>query len=207
MEYLPLSWPSLDEQLQVTRFPGLLYGDDICTTNDSYYFWSGQSPLSNFHHAHFMWMNIEWKNSEAAFMYAKALYFGDLATAEKIMNSDHSPSYCKALGRKVTPYNEEAWDQIRYDMMKNIVYAKFTQNPLCREFLLSLGNRDLVEASSKDTIWGIGMDVRHPAVHVREKWRGRNLLGKCLMDIRPHVLDGTPLNDTDMEIPDVSQNP
>ncbi len=65
----------------------------------------------------------------------------------------------------------------------------------------------LVEASPLDKVWGIGLSADDPAAHdpakvrctmpaclhvpcarwthrLRWQWRGRNLLGKCLMRVR-----------------------
>jgi len=51
-----------------------------------------------------------------------------------------------------------------------------------RDVLLATGNRELVEASAFDKIWGIGFAAKG-AEGKRHKW-GMNLLGKCLMEVR-----------------------
>ncbi|KAI0142765.1 DUF1768-domain-containing protein [Xylariaceae sp. FL1272] len=51
-----------------------------------------------------------------------------------------------------------------------------------RDVLLATGDRELVEASPLDRIWGIGFGARN-APKCRERW-GMNLLGKCLMEVR-----------------------
>ncbi|KAI1268730.1 hypothetical protein F5Y18DRAFT_165128 [Xylariaceae sp. FL1019] len=51
-----------------------------------------------------------------------------------------------------------------------------------RDVLLATGDRELVEASPMDRIWGIGFGAQD-APKCRERW-GLNLLGKCLMDVR-----------------------
>ena len=62
--------------------------------------------------------------------------------------------------------------------------AKFGQNPELKEFLLSTDDAILVEASPYDTIWGIGMD-RETALNSKvEDWKGENLLGCALMEVR-----------------------
>jgi len=55
-----------------------------------------------------------------------------------------------------------------------------------RQLLLDTGDRELIEASPFDRIWGVGRkaeDVRREAGGNREGW-GQNLLGKCLMATR-----------------------
>lgn len=51
-----------------------------------------------------------------------------------------------------------------------------------REMLLATGNRELVEASPRDRIWGIGFGEKNAGAN-RHRW-GKNLLGKALMDVR-----------------------
>ncbi|KAI0798982.1 hypothetical protein GGR55DRAFT_526596 [Xylaria sp. FL0064] len=51
-----------------------------------------------------------------------------------------------------------------------------------RDVLLATGTRELVEASPRDRIWGVGFGAKN-AANNRHKW-GKNLLGKCLMEVR-----------------------
>ena len=46
-----------------------------------------------------------------------------------------------------------------------------------KEILLSTGNKVLVEASPKDTIWGIGLSVNDENIEDKNCWRGTNYLG------------------------------
>ena len=71
---------------------------------------------------------------------------------------------------------------------RNISGAKFGQNPELLRFLLSTGNRILVEASPYDRIWGIGMDRKSPDASNPMKWRGTNLLGFALTQTRNELL-------------------
>ena len=72
-------------------------------------------------------------------------------------------------------------------------YAKFAQNPLLRQHLLSTGNRVLAEASPVDRLWGIGLDATHPDAGFPSRWTGRNLLGKTSMEVR-RLLQDTPVD-------------
>jgi ribA/ribD-fused uncharacterized protein len=42
----------------------------------------------------------------------------------------------------------------------------------------------LVEASPVDAVWGIAMAENNPEVHNPESWKGENLLGYALMEVR-----------------------
>ena len=63
--------------------------------------------------------------------------------------------------------------------------AKFGQNPKLKGKLRATGDRMLVEAASRDRIWGIGYTAKH-AMSYRQHW-GENRLGKALMEARKHL--------------------
>jgi ribA/ribD-fused uncharacterized protein len=63
-------------------------------------------------------------------------------------------------------------------------FHKFTQHPDLKTFLLNTGEKVLVEASPVDAVWGIAMAENNPEVHNPESWKGENLLGYALMEVR-----------------------
>jgi ribA/ribD-fused uncharacterized protein len=72
----------------------------------------------------------------------------------------------------VTP----GWSTMKFDRMRNVLRAKFTQHLDLRELLLSTGDARLVESATVDNevnrMWG------------EVKGVGRNMLGMLLMEIR-----------------------
>jgi ribA/ribD-fused uncharacterized protein len=79
------------------------------------------------------------------------------------------------------------WNQHRREIVMAGNYQKFTQNTALREFLLTTGDRVLVEASPLDKIWGIGLAADHVDAPQPEKWPGLNLLGFALMQVRDRI--------------------
>lgn len=121
--------------------------------------------------------------AEQYMMAEKARIFGDEETRQQIL-SEYSQMAMKKLGRKVRNYNDFVWSGNRLSVVIEGNLAKFSQNESLREFLLSTGDKVLVEASPKDAIWGIGLDASsHEAIHPRN-WQGDNLLGFALMEVR-----------------------
>lgn len=57
-----------------------------------------------------------------------------------------------------------------------------------RAMLLATGERELVEASPRDRVWGVGFGAER-AARERARW-GRNLLGVVLMDVRARLRAG-----------------
>lgn len=64
-------------------------------------------------------------------------------------------------------------------------YYKFTQDEELKRVLLDTGDRELVEASPRDRIWGVGFGAKN-AEKSRGKW-GLNLLGQALMEVRDRI--------------------
>lgn len=129
---------------------------------------------------------IEYQSAEHWMMAKKALLFNDEVIFNKIIVTK-SPAEAKKLGREVQNYNDEIWLQNRYAIVKEGNFHKFSQHADLKEFLLSTADRVLVEASPVDAIWGIGMASDHHDVHHPEKWRGLNLLGFALMEVRDEL--------------------
>lgn len=67
-------------------------------------------------------------------------------------------------------------------------FAKFSQHPELKEFLLATKDRILVEASPVDRIWGVGMAQEDAYIQGPSQWQGLNLLGFALMRVREQLL-------------------
>ncbi len=65
---------------------------------------------------------------------------------------------------------------------------KFAQHDDLKAYLLSTGDAVLVEAAPRDQIWGIGLGQDNPKALDPKQWRGQNLLGFALMDVRAKLL-------------------
>lgn len=124
--------------------------------------------------------------AEQAMMWGKAIFFEDEETANQILKTS-SPKEQKALGRKVKNFNQEKWDKFKYKLVLRINYLKFMQNPELKELLLLTDNKEIVEASPYDTIWGVGLAESDPLILDKTKWQGENLLGKALMEVRQTI--------------------
>lgn len=123
---------------------------------------------------------------EQCMMAGKAMAFEDAESLRAIMAAT-DPKKIKALGRKVTPFDPGIWDRVKHTLIINGNYAKFTQHADLRRFLLATGDSLLVEASPYDRIWGIGIGPENPDVQRPDKWRGQNLLGFALMEVRDEI--------------------
>jgi ribA/ribD-fused uncharacterized protein len=155
---------------------------------DKYVFFWG-SELSNWYECRvpfIKYKGITFFNSEQAFMWEKAVYFGDMEIAKKIVETSN-PKENKKLGRQVKGFDVEKWSQVNFQFMVDVNYAKYSQSPRLKALLLSTEDKIIVEASPYDTIWGIGLHWEDDDVLDESKWKGQNLLGKALMMVRNEI--------------------
>lgn len=127
--------------------------------------------LSNFWIASVEYEGIVYPSSEHAYQAAKTLN-KDLRGAFAEITS---PGEVKRLGQTITMRPD--WDDVKINVMRDIVTAKFEQNPELMKMLMATKGHDLIEGNTwGDTFWGecpIG--------------KGRNELGKILMSIRDDI--------------------
>lgn len=88
-------------------------------------------------------------------------------------------------------FDKTKWEHNRDRIVEEGSYHKFKHSLLEKEdlkaMLLSTGDRELVEASPYDRIWGVGFGEKD-AEKNRNKW-GLNLLGKALTKTRQRIRD------------------
>lgn len=129
-------------------------------------------------------------NSEQYFMFVKAKTFGDEENALKILLEGKNPKKAKTYGRMVKNYDDEKWNEIRYQVMVDANIAKYSQNDELKNLLLSdeFNGKGFVEASPIDGVWGIKCS-EEDALDDESNWNGQNLLGKALDEVRERLLE------------------
>lgn len=151
------------------------------------FFFTEASPFSQWYRCSFTASELTFHCAEQYMMHGKALLFDDAEVAAQIMAADH-PREHKALGRKVKGFDDATWKRERETIVKAGNRAKFTQNPALLALLLETAGTTLVEASPYDKIWGIGLAATDPRAQDPKTWKGRNLLGKILTELRDELI-------------------
>ncbi len=127
--------------------------------------------LSNFYCSPIKYKGLIYLNAEAAFQAQK-----ETREKDKEQYTRMNPAQAKLVGRNCNL--REDWEEIKEQIMYEIVKAKFTQNLNLARLLLDTGNAYLEEGNWwHDTTWGVCNAV------------GENKLGKILMRVREE-LDG-----------------
>lgn len=154
-------------------------------TDKYVFFWGG--VCSQWYPSQFVINEQKFNCAEQYMMYKKALLFEDESVANAIM-ATFNPREQKALGRKVRGFDKDVWEAECKEYVYEANYAKFTQNPNLLEELESYGDREIVEASPEDKIWGIGLHETDPNILDKSKWQGTNWLGESIMRVREQLL-------------------
>ncbi|KAI4930808.1 uncharacterized protein J4E92_004641 [Alternaria infectoria] len=173
------------------------------------FFWKprdGHGYLCQWYWSKFTINDETYATAEMWMMVHKARCFGDEEIAKQMLETT-SPKEHKDLGREVKGFDEKVWDERMYstffavlleedadwvteklEIVKQGSYHKFTISEDAenlRRMLLATGDRELVEASPHDRIWGVGF-AEKDAEKNRYRW-GQNFLGRALMDVRKRL--------------------
>lgn len=114
----------------------------------------------------------EWPTSEHFFQ------------AQKFVGTEHeeairlakSPKIAASMGRSWERPLRPDWEEVKDDVMRDAVLAKFTQHKKIRRILMDTGDALLVEHTWRDSYWGDGGDGQ-----------GQNRLGQILMEVREEL--------------------
>lgn len=129
---------------------------------------------------------ITYPTAEHWMMAKKAAMFGDMDIFNRIL-SVKDPGDVKALGRAVKGFNDSIWQQNCYRIVVEGNLHKFSSDENLKDYLIGTGEKVLVEASPVDKIWGIGMAADDKDIMDPTEWRGENLLGYALMEVREEL--------------------
>nr|EIU2701791.1 NADAR family protein [Pseudomonas aeruginosa] len=150
-------------------------------------FFSEKDLFSNWFISPFEVKGVRFNCVEQFMMYCKAKLFQDEAIAQRILATAH-PRDQKVLGRQVANYVDSLWCERRAKIVAHGCYAKFSQDVRLRDALLATAGTVLVEASPYDRIWGVGFGENDPRVLDPRQWRGQNLLGIALAEVRERLM-------------------
>ena len=130
--------------------------------NDNYF-------LSNFYECPVTYDGLTYRNNESAFQAQKCI---NPKGREQFTTLNSSEA--KKLGRRVLLRKD--WEDIKVQVMKEIVTAKFEQNVDLQQKLLDTGDAYLEEGNTwGDRVWGTVNGA------------GANNLGKILMEVRENI--------------------
>jgi N-glycosidase YbiA len=126
--------------------------------------------MSNYKKARFFIYGRWWNWVEAPYQAQKTFVPEEYDAIHQATTNNES----RLLGQKVTMRPD--WDQVKRQVMKECVLAKFLQHKDLRDQLMATGDEELIEDSPIDYYWGCGADGS-----------GQNVLGQVLMEVRQEL--------------------
>jgi hypothetical protein len=132
--------------------------------------------LSNFSAFNLQWKGKVFPTSEHAYHWEK---FDGCESVQRLIEFAPSAHEAFKVAERNKAYRREFWDTDKAEVMLDILRAKVQQHGYVARKLLETGDRELIENSWRDDVWGWGPN--------RD---GQNLLGKLWMEIRAELRSG-----------------
>lgn len=142
--------------------------------------------LSNWYPATFAIDGITFSSTEQYIMYRKCKIFGDEESASAILETN-DPARQQAIGQGASGFDGTVWNGMKQVVAYRGLLAKFSQNENLKQQLLDTGDAYLVECAHKDIIWACGIRLTEEERFDINKWRGQNILGFALMEVREAI--------------------
>lgn len=147
---------------------GLDTPERVCFYEQDFY------VLSNFSSFSVQWRGHRYPTSEHVYHVEKFRnYRGDIADMIAFAPSAHEAF---KIAERHKADRRPDWDEIKVEVMREILRAKAMQHEYVRRKLLATGDRELVENSWRDDFWGWGPNRN-----------GQNMLGKLWMEVRAEL--------------------
>ncbi len=128
--------------------------------------------LSNFYLCRVTYDGIVYPSAEHTFQAQKT----DDKSKQLEVAKLPTPAKAKHYGRRKLKLGSD-WEETKVDVMRRVLFAKFTQNPKLLKALVNTGSEILVEGNDwGDRFWGVC-------------GTGSNMLGKLLMELREIARD------------------
>lgn len=146
-------------------------------TNSQVFFYEQEFyVLSNFSSFNLTWKDKIFQTSEHAYHWEKfattSEFVADMIYAARSAHDAFQIAQANShLARK-------DWNDVKVDIMRDILFQKAIQHPYVRKKLLETGTRELVEDSWRDNYWGWGPNKD-----------GKNMLGRLWMEVRAKILE------------------
>ena len=169
------------ERARCPKDDGSRFNDDV------FCFLTEKSPLSNFNASFPVTIREQaYLCNEQFIQSQKAKLFSDHQAFTDIMRSEDAREMQKR-GKRIRGYNDEQWKAKVPEIIQECVSAKVYQNVEVRDYLLKTGTKQIGEGSPNQ-LFGVGLHISDPKILNPQEWKGGNLMGKVLMEVRSELL-------------------
>ena len=162
-------------------------------TDKVFLFFTQSSEFSNFYPSDIDILDGTTFNSVEQYMYvsySKAKLFEESQEFVDEIMAMNDPKEMKQKVKRLSKYDGQVWVFEAPTILQKALKAKFSQNLSLKSKLLSTNDKIVGEASSNDTHFGIGLSLNNRNARDPSKWRGMNLQGLTLMEVRQFIKNG-----------------
>jgi ribA/ribD-fused uncharacterized protein len=134
----------------------------------------------------FEFNSVQYSSAYQGLMAEMAKTFNDEDNLQKIMTAESANDieYSLTDVSGDQDINETKWNSRLAELLFDINYNKFSQNPELAQKLIQTKLAKIGYYKEGDNLLGIGISLDNPDVKKPSKWSGQNLLGKTLQQIR-----------------------
>ena len=151
----------------------------IMKTKAGYIFQGPTAYMSNFYVVEFIFEGVRYQLVEQAYQFKFAMHHKEFDIAQKLLGKTNGFDIKKDV-ENITADVE--WGHLCVPLLRALMYAKFTQNPVLMDKLVETYPHPLIEGT-KDKRWGGGLPFGDPD-YDRGVVVGENKCGKELTSIR-----------------------
>ena len=143
-------------------------------------------PLSNDFTTPYEVDNIRYVNTAQHYASCKALHFNDYESFFEVVTDERKAI---EISKCIRNFKLKEWELNAEVYMRRCLEEKFKRNKLARSYLLNTHSLELVCASPHiSSYWTVGRDISDECVNDFNSWRGYNVLGLILTDIRADLM-------------------
>lgn len=153
-------------------------------------FFGKDSRFSNHYSSTFMVDDKAFSTMEQYLAFKRAGFAEREDLAKRAMESNDPLEAKRVLNLLRGEKGQQAWEEERRDVLFSGLLAKFSQSEDLKSYLLSSDERILGEASL-NRVWGIGLTLMDSDKLNPARWKGHNLQGRTLMDVRRYLKENT----------------
>lgn len=167
--------------------------------------------MSNEYPVEYNWKGVKYFTVDQALAAEKARFYGDIEALQRIMKT-RSATTMRSEARKlgtaqgaaegsnpeavgaaaaVHAQKEAQWNEMKGKVLLSVLLAKFRQHQALSRKLLDTGDARIAYAESRNSEEGIGVALTNvKSAGNPAKWRGKNMLGEALMQVRTQLRGG-----------------
>ncbi|PAV62753.1 hypothetical protein WR25_22979 [Diploscapter pachys] len=150
-------------------------------------FFTSKYVFSNHYPAKFTLVNHDYHCTEQYYQFMK-VHTNERKDLDQKILEESDPKIIKKIADEIEVPDLERWSKLCWKVMLKCNLEKYMTHQNLRVQLFRTLGATLVEASPTDDYWGVGMSIDDPDLANKSTWKGHNMMGQVLMEIRDYLV-------------------